>query len=84
MTAGYPDRHTGRQDIHIDSAFPTMSYDGSFQMIGRREHIAFGAPGIPPRWTSGAKDGIGTAYSIASKVWFTIVRGCLTEIYYPT
>src|SRR5579884_3484748 len=53
-------------------------------MIGRRENIAFGAPGIPPRWTSGAKDGIGTAYSVASKVWFTIVRGCLTEIYYPT
>src|SRR5579884_583049 len=53
-------------------------------MIGRRENIAFGAPGIPPRWTSGAKDGIGTAYSVASKVWFTVVRGCLTEIYYPT
>lgn len=61
-----------------------MSYDDSFQMIGRRENKAFGAPGIPPRWTSGAKDGIGTAYSVASKVWFTIVRGCLTEIYYPT
>ena len=45
---------------------------------------AFGWPGIPPRWTHGGKDGVGTAYSASSRVWFTIWRGILTEVYYPT
>jgi glucoamylase len=46
--------------------------------------VAFGAPGIPPKWTSSQKDGIGTAYSASSRVWFTISHGTLNEIYYPT
>ena len=42
-----------------------------------------GWPGIPPRWTSSAKSGIGTALNRTSKVWFTISHGILNEIYYP-
>jgi glucoamylase len=42
-----------------------------------------GAPGIPPRWTSSAKDGLGTALSPRSAVWFTHSHGALDEIYYP-
>jgi glucoamylase len=45
---------------------------------------AFGKPGIPPRWTHGAKEGVGTAYSSSSRVWFTVWNGVLTEVYYPT
>lgn len=45
---------------------------------------AFGQPGIAPTWSTSSKDGIGTAYSIASRVWFTLALGILTEIYYPT
>jgi len=45
---------------------------------------AFGGPGIPPRWTHGAKDGIGTAYASSSRLWFTIWNGVVTEVYYPT
>ncbi|MGC1784196.1 MAG: glycoside hydrolase family 15 protein [Acidobacteriaceae bacterium] len=45
---------------------------------------AFGAPGLPPRWTSSEKDTVGTAYSASSRVWFTISHGILNEIYYPT
>ena len=45
---------------------------------------AFGAPGLPPRWTSSVKDAVGTAYSAASCVWFTCSHGILNEIYYPT
>jgi glucoamylase len=45
---------------------------------------AFGWPGIEPRWTRGNKDGVGTAYSADSKIWFSIWRGTLTEVYYPT
>lgn len=50
----------------------------------RGSYNAFGAPGIPPKWTRGNKDGIGTAYSSDSKIWFTVWRGTLTELYYPT
>ncbi len=45
---------------------------------------AFGRPGIPPRWTSSSKEGVGTAYSSGSRVWFTLSHGILNEIYYPT
>jgi glucoamylase len=42
-----------------------------------------GSPGIPARWTSSAKSGVGTALSESSRVWFTISHGILNEIYYP-
>lgn len=42
-----------------------------------------GWPGIPPRWTSSAKSGVGTALGNASLVWFTLSHGILNEIYYP-
>lgn len=45
--------------------------------------IAPGWPGAEPRWTTSTKSGVGTARSLASKVWFTIGRGILTEVYYP-
>ncbi len=50
----------------------------------RGERGAFGHPGIEPRWTHGGKDGVGTAYSADSRVWFTIWNGAITEVYYPT
>lgn len=42
-----------------------------------------GGPGIPPRWTSSDKSGVGTALSATSRVWFTISHGILNECYYP-
>ena len=42
-----------------------------------------GAPGIPPRWTTSAKDGVGTSISLASTVTFTLSHGILNEIFYP-
>ncbi len=45
---------------------------------------AFGAPGLAPRWTRANKDGIGTAYSADSRLWFTLWRGIVTEVYFPT
>ncbi|MBI4405943.1 MAG: hypothetical protein HY537_17420 [Deltaproteobacteria bacterium] len=59
---------------------------------------AFGGPGIPFSWATSAKQGVGTAYEAydsalgfskssstapISRVWFTIARGILTEVYYP-
>ncbi|MGE5137873.1 MAG: hypothetical protein ACM3JD_00305 [Rudaea sp.] len=43
-----------------------------------------GRPGVAPRWTRGNKDAIGTAYSTPSHVWFTLSRGIIEEVYYPT
>ena len=45
--------------------------------------LAPGWPGIPPRWTSSAKTGVGTALNQASRVWFTLSHGIFDEIYYP-
>ncbi len=46
--------------------------------------LAFGKPGLHPKWTTSAKQGVGTAATRASRVWFTIAEGILTEVYYPT
>lgn len=44
---------------------------------------AFGAPGMEPRWTQSAKEGVGTAYHTGCRLWFTLSHGILNEIYYP-
>lgn len=44
---------------------------------------AFGSPGIPPRWTSSDKEGVGTSINKSSKIHFTLSHGILNEIYYP-
>ena len=48
------------------------------------ENVAFGRPGIHPRWTHGGKDGVGTAYAASSQIWFTLWNGIITEVNYPT
>ncbi|MDG6995081.1 MAG: glucan 1,4-alpha-glucosidase [Nitrososphaerota archaeon] len=50
----------------------------------RGDKNAFGAPGIDPKWARGNKDGVGTAYSSESEIWYSIWHGTLTEVYYPT
>ncbi|MDX6692501.1 MAG: glucoamylase [Blastocatellia bacterium] len=47
-------------------------------------NLAPGQPGHDAHWESAAKEGIGTSASLASKVWFTLGGGALTEVYYPT
>src|SRR5574341_1909750 len=42
-----------------------------------------GWPGIPPRWSSSAKSGVGTAVGRHSRVWFTVSHGIVNEVYYP-
>lgn len=40
--------------------------------------------GKDAEWESAGKQGIGTALSEKSKVWFTLQGGSLTEVFYPT
>jgi glucoamylase len=47
------------------------------------EMFAPGWPGLPARWTSSAKTGVGTSVSRESRVWFTLSHGILNEVYYP-
>ena len=42
-----------------------------------------GAPGAKATWTRADKQGFGTAVDARSKVWFTLSRGELTEVYHP-
>lgn len=46
--------------------------------------LAPGAPGHDAHWPSAAKKGFGTANTLASKVWFTLNDGVMTEVFYPT
>ena len=52
-------------------------------MVEESSTFAPGWPGIPGRWTSSAKSGVGTAASRESRVWFTLSHGILDEVYYP-
>ena len=47
-------------------------------------NLAPGAPGKDAQWESAGKEGVGTSTSLASKVWFTLRNGVMTEVYYPT
>jgi glucoamylase len=42
-----------------------------------------GRPGIPPTWTSSAKDAVGTAIG-TGRVWFSIGHGIVNEVYWPS
>jgi glucoamylase len=56
---------------------------GTGTRVSDTSTYAPGWPGIPPRWTSSAKTGVGTALNRTSRVWFTISHGILNEIYFP-
>jgi glucoamylase len=45
--------------------------------------MAPGHPGIPARWASSSKSGVGTAVSEQSRLWFTVSHGIVNEVYYP-
>jgi len=62
-----------------DPTIQKTNGDGAYTSKG----YAPGGPGIPARWTSSAKTGVGTALSDKSHVWFTLSHGIFNEIYYP-
>src|SRR4028119_1951626 len=47
-------------------------------------NLAPGAPGREAHWPSAGKNGVGTANTLESKVWFTLRGGVMDEVYYPT
>ena len=45
--------------------------------------MAPGAPGANAIWTPADNEGFGTSTTTASRVWYTLEHGRLTEVYYP-
>ena len=43
-----------------------------------------GGPGSPPTWGPGRKQAFGSSPGISSKIWFTLARGNLSEVFYPS
>ncbi len=41
-----------------------------------------GRPGIPPTWSGGRKNAVGCSLG-PSRLWFTLGRGIINEVYYP-
>ena len=50
-------------------------------LLGCHEVMGQGADAL---WPTAAKNGFGTSNTIASKVWFTLADGVMTEVFYPT
>src|ERR1051325_7046646 len=40
--------------------------------------------GADAHWPTAAKNGFGTSTTLASKVWFTLAEGMMTEVFFPT
>src|SRR5438270_5677652 len=64
--------------ILLGPALPLQASSG-----GSSGGVAPGAPGAAATWTPANKEGFGTAQGAASKVWYTLQDGRLTEVYYP-
>jgi glucoamylase len=71
---------TIRKENHENES---LQAKGKIMASFRGDRMAFGAPGNPPRWARADKDGIGTAYSASSLLWYTVWNGIVTEMYYP-
>jgi glucan 1,4-alpha-glucosidase len=59
----------------------SMAWSAPAAMAG--DGVAPGAPGASANWTTGNKQGLGTATRRASKVWYTLSDGGLSEVYFP-
>jgi glucoamylase len=58
-------------------------YVGQLPLQAQNQGVAPGGPGGKADWLPAKKTGFGTSYTTASKVWFTLEGGRLSEVYYP-
>jgi glucoamylase len=65
------------------AATPTTAIAATTTVAGAAADQAPGAPGLAATWAAGDKDGFGTARGAASKVWYTLNNGALTEVFFP-
>lgn len=60
----------------------SVRYARAMSSVNGGSSPARGGPGISPTWSSSAKEAVGTSV-VAGRVWFTIGRGILNEVYWP-
>src|SRR3954452_2177492 len=65
------------------TAAALVAVPGAAHAASPASGAAPGAPGKAATWSPGDKDGFGTARGTASKVWYTVRRGTLSDVYYP-
>ena len=58
-------------------------YVDQLPLKAQDQGVAPGGPGGKADWLPAKKTGFGTSYTTASKVWFTLEGGRLSEVYYP-
>ena len=59
------------------------AFIGVHPRLAHAQTNAPGGQGADAQWATAAKQGVGTANSANSKVWFTLAQGVMTEVYYP-
>ncbi len=50
--------------------------------LQKNSNPAPGSPGLPPTWSGGRKNTVGCALG-PSRLWFTLGRGIINEVFYP-
>jgi glucoamylase len=55
----------------------------AYRKVTPQLSVAPGWPGKTPHWTSSAKQGVGTAATPKSNLWFTLHHGIVTEVFWP-
>jgi glucan 1,4-alpha-glucosidase len=70
--------------VPTDNAKVTFSYDTTSHVLTVSVADPQGAPGALSHFDLARKDCFGTARNTASKVWFTVAGGVLSDVYYPT
>jgi glucoamylase len=70
--------------VPADRAKVTFSYDTTSHLLTISVADPQGAPGALSHFDLARKDCFGTARNTASKVWYTVAGGVLSDVYYPT
>ena len=68
----------------LAAATPARGCGGGGAGTGFTAAAAPDGPGAPSYLDLGRKDCLGTARNTASKVWYTVAGGVLSDVYYPT
>lgn len=84
VAAKIKDKGSSSADEHQTDESKKLARGSARTLKPKAASAAFGHPGIAPKWTHGNKDGVGTAYTDSSRIWFTLWNGAITEVYHPT
>ena len=69
--------------MHLLPIFVTAAIS-AHTLLATPSKVRAVGPGIDAHWPTASKNGFGTSTSLTSKVWFTLAKGTLTEVFYPT